>query len=479
MAHDTRVRCYSRTIDPPGNVAALRRAIAARPGAAMLESHGESDGRERYSIYGWDPVARLTVPTTASDDPFKSLAHRSSLRQAVEVSDVPFAGGWIGYMAYEAGRCVEPSAGWGKPDPRLPLAHWGLYDTLLVHDQRTNHWAVSTIEVPEICSGGRPVASERIGSVERFVRASRAASDSGRADAGRLKADGRWNFDRAAYVAKVGRAMDYIRAGDIFQVNLARRFRAEWKGDASALYERLIYENPSPYAAYLDVPGGQIVSSSPELFLELRNRVVVTRPIKGTRPRGATAAGDEEARRALENSEKDRAELNMIVDLERNDLGRICEYGSVRVVEDGRIEAYPTVFHRTATIVGRLREDAGAIDLLRAAFPGGSITGAPKVRAMQIINELEPDPRGAYCGAIGYVGLDGSMQLNLAIRTMSLVNGQVDLSVGSAIVADSDPEEEYQELAAKAAGMLAALGIREGAAPVRSGGYCKPEPALS
>lgn len=483
MAHETPIRWFSRTIEPPGNVAALRRALSVRAGAAMLESHGIGDGGGRYSIYGWEPVHRIRVTADSREDPFARLA--AACRPWVTIDgtrDIPFVGGWIGFLSYEAGRFVEPAARWNRVDGRLPLSHWGLYDTVLIHDRRVDRWQVAGVELPGRIGVRRPPFDERIEIVEGLVRG---CSGETRERDGPVSRGGKWNYGREAYFEKVARILEYIRSGDIFQANLARRFRAALDGDAPALYERLCGTNSAPFAAYLDLLGAQVLSSSPELFLALRGREVVTRPIKGTRPRGETAMTDELARRALARSDKDRAELNMIVDLERNDLGRVCEYGSVRVIDDGIIEAHPTVFHRTATIVGRLRGSSDAIDLLRATFPGGSITGAPKVRAMQIIQELEPDARGAYCGAIGYIGVNGDLQLNLAIRTMTVAEDVVDLSVGSAIVADSELEEEYRELEAKAAGMLAALGIGDESEARRSvheaaDGGCSPswEPVL-
>ncbi|MBN2562391.1 MAG: anthranilate synthase component I family protein [Phycisphaerae bacterium] len=440
-----------------------------------------------------------------------------------------------------------------------PVSYWALFDTVLVHDGLAERWYVAGAALPPRLAGRqRPPVSVRLDAFERFVAGGpsavsdrrsagatrgdkpthaarmapanatsrtlpRAARTSARTSEDRIPVPrltastptastvtagtGQWSFSRDAYLAKVERALEYIRAGDVFQVNLARRCCFEMEGRPIDLYQRLCAANPAAYAAYLQIPGPEgpaplessnpgilessvaILSSSPELFLHLRGGAVTTRPIKGTRPRGETPALDAAARLALRESEKDRAELNMIIDLERNDLGRVCEFGTVRVVHDGEIETFPTVHHRTATVTGRLRGDADAIDLLRATFPGGSITGAPKVRAMQIINELEPDPRGPYCGTIGYIGLDGDMQLNLAIRTMTVLKEDsrirgfedsrdaareatvslepsvpgspgrycVRLHVGSGIVADSDPEDEYEELRAKAAGMLAAL----------------------
>ncbi len=482
MAHEKPIRWFSRTIEPPGNVEALRRAISARPGAAMLESHGIGDGGGRYSIYGWEPVQRICVTADSGVDPFAELADLCRPWMTIDgIRDLPFVGGWVGVLGYEAGRFVEPAAGWKHVDGRLPLSHWGLFDTVLIHDRREGCWLAAGVELPERFGVRRPTFDDRIRTMEGFVRGCN-TDEKGRESA--VSRGGKWNYGRAAYFKKVAQILEYIRAGDVFQANLARRFRARLDGGAPSLYERLCATNSAPFAGYLDLMGTQVLSSSPELFLALRGREVVTRPIKGTRPRGEIATTDELARRALAESDKDRAELNMIVDLERNDLGRVCDYGSVRVVDDGTIEAHPTVFHRTATVVGRLRENVDAIDLLRATFPGGSITGAPKVRAMQIIQELEPDARGAYCGAIGYISLNGDLQLNLAIRTMTVAEGVVDLSVGGAIVADSDPEEEYLELEAKAAGMLAALGLKEETEARRSvheaaeGGAPSREPVL-
>jgi para-aminobenzoate synthetase component 1 len=272
----------------------------------------------------------------------------------------------------------------------------------------------------------------------------------------------RSNFTRDEYLCAVRRAKDYIAAGDIFQVNLSQRFESATDATPLDLYAALRAANPAPFAAYLPVDGGAILSSSPERFLRVAGRHVETRPIKGTRPRRAgDDAFNERMRRELLASAKDRAELTMIVDLERNDLGRVCSYGSVRVTEPIVLEEYPTVFHLVTTVEGDLHEGRGLVDLLKAAFPGGSITGAPKIRAMEIIDELEPTRRSVYTGAIGYIGLDGSADLNIAIRTILLAQGRALLQVGGGIVADSDPEAEYQETLDKARALVQALGGQE------------------
>ena len=266
-------------------------------------------------------------------------------------------------------------------------------------------------------------------------------------------------FSRDAYVHAVERAIDYIRAGDVFQVNLAQRFTAALSAPASRIYARLLETAPARYGGYLEFPDHALICNSPELFLrvtldpETGKRRIITRPIKGTRPR--QPGMDIE----LRSSAKDQAELNMIVDLERNDLGRVCEIGTVKVTEPRVIESHPTVFHGAATIQGMLRDDVGLVDLLRATFPGGSVTGAPKIRAMQIIEEFEPVRRGPYCGAIGYLAGDGGLEFNIAIRTMIAKDGLVHIPVGSGIVADSDPLAEYDETLVKARALLGALGI--------------------
>lgn len=277
----------------------------------------------------------------------------------------------------------------------------------------------------------------------------------------------RSTFTRPQYLAAVRRAIDYIAAGDVFQVNLSQRFTAPLDEHPARLYARLRRQSPAWYGACLCYDDFAILSNSPELFLRVTpgqsgKRRVATRPIKGTRPR---AEGMESE---LRDSAKDQAELNMIVDLERNDLGRVCEIGSVKVTQPRTIEAHPTVYHGVATVEGVLRDDVTFVDLLRAAFPGGSITGAPKIRAMEIIEELEPVRRGPYCGAIGYLGGDGSIEFNIAIRTMIVQAGLVHVSVGGGIVADSDPAAEYEETLVKAKAMFDALGVTSADAGIRS-----------
>jgi para-aminobenzoate synthetase component 1 len=270
------------------------------------------------------------------------------------------------------------------------------------------------------------------------------------------------NFTHKDYVAAVARAKDYIAAGDIYQVNISQRLSAPLATASFDLYRRLCQSNPAPFAAYFETPDAAIISCSPERFIQVRGREVETRPIKGTRPRGATPEEDARLAAELLASEKDRAENVMIVDLERNDLGRVCEFGSVYVPELFVLESFATVHHLVSTVRGRLRPDATALDCLRASFPGGSITGAPKVRSMEIIEELEPTRRGVYTGAIGYLCFSGDMDVNIVIRTLVVKDGVAHFQVGGGIVADSQPEAEYEETLDKGRALARALAAEAG-----------------
>jgi para-aminobenzoate synthetase component 1 len=266
-------------------------------------------------------------------------------------------------------------------------------------------------------------------------------------------------FTHQEYVDAVEKARQYIIAGDIFEVNISQRFEAELSITPYELYKRLRQINPAPFACYLGFDEVTVVSASPERFIRTRGDWIETRPVKGTRPRGKTPEEDEALANELLSSAKDRAENIMIVDLERNDLGRVCSYGSVKVTELTILEVFPTVFHLTSTVEGRLREGKNCIDLLKATFPGGSITGAPKVRAMEIIDELEPTKRSIYTGNIGYLSFNGDIDLNIAIRTFLVKGSKAYFQVGGAVVYDSNPEAEYQETLDKGKALVAALNM--------------------
>jgi para-aminobenzoate synthetase component 1 len=265
------------------------------------------------------------------------------------------------------------------------------------------------------------------------------------------------HFSRSEYVRSIERILRYIEEGDIYQVNLSQRFHTPYDGDPFGLFLRLYEINPAPFFAYLNAGPFQIMSSSPERFLELRGDRIETRPIKGTLPRGRTPEQDQINGQELLQSEKNRAELAMITDLLRNDIGRVSAYGTVQVQDEARLEAYTNVFHLVSIVTGRMAEGKDLVDLLRATFPGGSITGCPKIRSMEIIDKLEPTVRSVYTGSIGYLGFDGSMDLNIAIRTLIHKGKDLYYQVGGGIVYDSDPQAEYEETLHKAASMREAV----------------------
>ncbi len=448
-------------VDSRASVEAALMQFVRGKNPAILESSLQPSPHARFSILACDPIDVFHVRSACEICPIQQLANATEKFPTVGRPEggLPFAGGWIGYFTYEAGLFTEQLTPTTRCDFPLPLAWLCLYDSAAIYDHLTRQWLAVAIDWPASIRRDHATTRDRLNSIRgRLNEAERVCEvECQSGDDASKCAIPRPNMSRAGYAAMVACAKCYIEDGDIYQVNLSQRFEVQTDESALQLYRRLRRVNPAPFAAFLPWDGAAILSASPELFLQLRDGHVVTRPIKGTRPRGNDAAGDARRRSELAASEKDRAELVMIIDLLRNDLGRVCRFGTVRVTDAGTIERHPTVFHRVATIEGDLESGQTWVDLLRAAFPGGSITGAPKIRAMQIINELEPTSRGVYCGSIGCIGLDGSMSLNIAIRTMVQVNNRVFAYAGGAIVADSDADAEYEEIQAKASGMFQAL----------------------
>jgi para-aminobenzoate synthetase component 1 len=369
----------------------------------------------------------------------------------------PFQTGAVGFLSYDLCHHLERLPRPRDDDMRFADLALGFYDVIAAWDHRERRAFV--------LSSGWPEPEEGMRRKRALARAEWLAARLSGAPAEPIPAtrhpapEIRSNFERAEYERAVRRVIDYILAGDIFQANMTQRFRCRMPEglEPFALHRRLMAINPAPFAAYLNFRDTVIASASPERFLSLRNGWVETRPIKGTRPRGKTQEEDERLAAELLASEKDNAENVMIVDLLRNDLSRVCRDGSVAVPELCVLEAYATVFHLVSTVVGEMRSGLGAVDLLRACFPGGSITGAPKIRAMEIIAELEPTPRGPYCGSIGWFGFDGGMDTSIVIRTYAIKDGWVTFQAGGGIVADSDPVAEYEESLAKARALIRAL----------------------
>jgi len=437
----------------PIEVMTLRgKQLADRSGNVLAEGN---EAFWRAMGRAFDAVKLVASPAGGGEGTYVSHAHGA----------VPVFCGWIGYVGYEVGRRVERLPARAEHDTPLPDLRLGFYDAVLVYDGAERRWHSAGL-VFDSPPPGAGRAAEALGAI-----ASRAATDginprpatAEDADAARrpLPRDAEPNFPPDQYRAAVARCVDYIAAGDIFQVNLSQRFAVSPAPAPLAIYDALRRRNPAWFAAYMafeaDGQDCAILSSSPELFLRLDGRRVVTRPIKGTRPRLGCDADDRAAANDLLASPKDNAELAMIIDLLRNDLGRVCSYGTVRVVEPRRLETHPTVYHLVGTVTGELHTGVGPAELLRATFPGGSITGAPKIRAMEIIDEIEPVARGVYTGCVGYVAVDGSCQWNIAIRTIVTHGDRALVQVGGGIVADSSPDGEYNETLDKARAMLEAI----------------------
>jgi len=406
----------------------------------------------RYSFLTADPVALARTPDEA-----RMLLQRHARPPLPGLP--PFQGGIGGYLSYDWGAELERVAR-PAPDrltPQIPDVLLPLYDWVIAWDHlEEKAWLIST----GIDEGGRGQSDQRAAARatwvrERLLAAAPAVPD----DPAPVAKPPEPNVTRAEYEAGVSRIREYIAAGDVYQVNLSQRFHAPFRGSPLALYRRLRARNPAPFGAYLEFAGTVVTSISPERFLRLDpgTRLAEARPIKGTRPRGTTPARDGALARELLESEKDRAENVMIVDLLRNDLGKVCRAGSVTVPKLYALESHPTVHHLVSTVTGVLTDDTDAFDLLRAAFPGGSVTGAPKIRAMQIIAELEKSRRGFYAGIVGYFGFDGSHDSCIAIRSIVLKNGKAYLQTGAGIVADSDPAREFEECVNKSKAMLAAI----------------------
>ena len=438
--------------------------------AFLDTSDGEATGRG-FSILAYNPqlVFRSKNETcqlriqgewrTARGNPFDLLASLfgACLITSEHHPELPFCGGAIGYFGYDLFPFLERYKRLSTVDDLdLPDCCLAFYDSALLYDHRQRQWHIAGANVFSHSPNVDDLLQEKVRQLFSSLESSRPRS--GQQAAARAKGgQPASNFSKPDYLRAVEKAIEHIYAGDIYQVNLSQRFHQRVHTAPFEIFRALRQINPSQYGAYLPYNGHSVISSSPELFLRTSARRVETRPIKGTRPRGRTPLEDDRLRAELAGSAKDRAELSMIVDLERNDLGRVCEYGSVRVEEHAYIEPLPTVFHTVSTVVGELRAEVGPIELLRASFPGGSITGCPKIRSIEIIDDLEPTRRNVYTGSIGCVDFGGDMILNIAIRTLITKGSEVYFQVGGGIVADSDPAAEYEETLDKAAAMIRAL----------------------
>lgn len=448
----------------------------------LLDSGKRTDGGRHYSFLGSNPFSVLTGQQgrtvlrtqegheSISPDPFGSLGRLFACPQIEPPPGLPpFWGGAVGYLSYDLVREFETLPSIAKDDLQLPSLQFGLYDTITAIDHQTNRLQIIFCPPIERFLGetrqelyregldrlaewearlsGRPAPFKNLPSLDQM--------------------DFHPNQTRDAYLDRVRRCREYIAAGDIYQANLSHRFTLQppraYNDDTERqpyeqeLYRRLQAVNPSPFSGLMHFDDVTLVSSSPERLVRLRDRQADTRPIAGTRPRGLDARDDQRLIGELLANEKERAEHLMLVDLERNDLGRVCQFGSVHVDEFMAIEQYSHVSHIVSHISGALKPDATPFDLIQALFPGGTITGVPKIRCMEIIEELEPVRRGPYTGSFGYIGWNGDLDLNIVIRTLVWCGGKGYLQVGAGIVADSDPAKEYEETLQKAQAFFSAL----------------------
>lgn len=436
---------------------ALFSSIAGEPWSVFLDSGFPYSNQGRYDIIAAEPLCTLVthgditevtrngLTIKSSADPF-DLVKQQLVADFNNNDDLPFNGGAIGYFSYDLARRLETLPVIAEDAEHTAEMAVGIYNWALIvdhqqkisyligHDCEEQKWQALIAQFSQLPEQQEHNAFKVVSTIDS-------------------------NMDKAFYKQAFDRIKQYLKEGDCYQVNLAQRFAARCEGDPWTAYQTLRKLNAAPFSCYLNLPEVQILSSSPERFLKLTKGIVETKPIKGTRPRKQDDAEDQQQIKSLESSNKDRAENLMIVDLLRNDISKTCKKGSVKVPVIFNVESYATVHHLVSTVTGILAEGQHALDLLKSCFPGGSITGAPKIRAMEIIEELEPNRRGVYCGAIGYIGFNGNMDTNIAIRTLVHSKNTIRFWAGGGIVNDSVMEEEYQESFDKAAAMLDLLKL--------------------
>ena len=463
------VRALLHTIDALPSPEAVANALAPPTGLILLRTGLFNTPEARYSFLVANPFltfrsygARCELSsstgaqTTLFGNPWDQLQNLLSRYELLDDIDLPFPlGGCFGFFGYDLKNFVEPKLPRSTIDD-LDLADSfaGFYSSVVVFDHHLRQTTIISTGLNE--DGAR--SSVKAQNELSFWRKQIDSAENPTIDRAAQTSEARSNMTGAQYENAVRRALAYIHQGDIYQVNLAHRLTAPFTTTPWNFYNRLLESSPAPFAAYIDAGDFQLASSSPERFLRLSGAHIQTRPIKGTRPRDADPTRDAQLTYELQTSAKEMSELVMITDLLRNDLGRVCEFGSVNVPELVRLERYPQVQHLVSTVEGRLRPEMTHLRALAQCFPGGSITGAPKIRAMQIIDELETVTRGPYTGALGYLGFNRESQFNILIRTAVLKNGYAHFHAGAGIVADSNPAFEYEETLAKAAGFLQTLG---------------------
>jgi para-aminobenzoate synthetase component 1 len=487
-------RLHYKKVCAPADLPALSELFAGRKSPSILGGNMAKAEADRFSYWAAEPKDVFEFHA-GQKDPFGNLQKALDKYKPAEDFDVDsrlrgndkkeeilrfaqndkdinylpkgiFRGGWIGYFSYDLGRYIEPTAfnqiETITDDLKMPLIRLCFYDRLIAYDHIEKTFWLIALEMSDDTEG----PEEKLAGLEEFLVESKGirvpqpvSIDVDNIDFSQIRS----NMDKSYYLNAVRKIRQHIYDGDVYQINLSQRFECDYKARPIELYHWQNYYNPGGYAAYIDGGGFHIVSTSPEMFITICDRIIKTKPIKGTRPHFNETGHPQVKQTNAKNfnellfSEKEQAELNMIIDLERNDVAKICEPGTRKVIQPRTIETYPTVFHAVATVGGRLREDITFCDILAAMFPGGSITGAPKIRAMEIINQTESAARGVYTGSIGFIGIDGSVCLNIAIRTIIITGRKAFVQTGGGIVADSDAEAEWQETLTKARALLAGI----------------------
>jgi len=443
------------------------------PYSVILDSSLNTSSLGEYSIIVFDPfltfkskgnnieVATGSIKEKFQHDPFQYLRILLDRYKLWHNADIPFVSGCVGYFSYDLCNMLEKLTDKATDDIALHDIVLGFYNKAIAIDHKRNKvfLTASSAGVPDtqdLDTALEQRLDQMISTIyehKKYINENTAITERNSTSNRSLIS----NFTKESYCNMVEEAREYIRNGDIYQVNLSQRFKTQITRGPLDIYKSLRSYSPAPFSAYMSFDDIKVLSNSPERFIKINGRNIETRPIKGTRPRGKNSDEDINLQSELLNSEKDRAELTMIVDLERNDLGKVCKIGTVEVEQLLKLEKYATVLHLVSEVKGTLKDDVDVIDCIRGAFPGGSITGAPKVRAMEIIDELEPIKRGVYTGSIGYIDFNGNSDLNIAIRTIIIKDSEAFFNVGGGIVWDSVPEKEYQETLDKGKALIKVL----------------------
>ncbi|MFC1675760.1 anthranilate synthase component I family protein [Planctomycetota bacterium] len=437
-------------------LAALNELFAQLKSPSILGGNPAKKDTDRFSYWAAEPKEIFEFHA-GQEKPFeklRSLLDKYKLARPATQEKGMFLGGWIGYFSYELGRYIEKLPETTVDDIAMPLIRLCFYDKVICYDHIEDMFALIALKVDsEKVEEKFSWLESLLERASKITLSSPAAGDLENIDLGKINC----NMNHDYYLKTIEKIKRYIYDGQVYQVNFSQRFDCDYNAEPVALLHWQNHHNPSGYAAYIDTGDLAIVSASPEMFITINDRFISTKPIKGTRRRTNQPDQDTKNFDELQISEKEQAELNMIIDLERNDMARICVPGTRKVTQQRTIEIYPTVFHAVATVSGELAGDVTICDCLKAMFPGGSITGAPKVSSMEIIDETEPTARGVYTGSIGFIGVDGTVSLNIAIRTIIIKNKKAYVQTGGGIVADSDPEAEWHETITKARALLAGI----------------------